>query len=124
MMKEWNMYEHDAVRHGLLNSRKDWIINNLPQFLTKDQFKEDNGFLIRVQKRLEDIMRKEEIEVVRKNLIEKNKYVKIINTGAKNARRGRKCSKQRYRFFNQTPIYQTGRNVATLAKPGKRSRLL
>lgn len=75
MMKEWNMYEHDSVRHSLLTTRKDWIINNLPQFVSKEQFREDNGFLIRVQKRLEDIIRKEEIEVVRKNLIEKNKYV-------------------------------------------------
>jgi hypothetical protein len=74
MMKEWNMYEHDAVRHSMLTTRKDWIIENLPQFVSKDQFREDNGFLIRVQKRLEDIIRKEEIEVVRKNLIEKNKY--------------------------------------------------
>lgn len=75
MMKEWNEYEHDSVRHSLLISKKDWIIEHLPSFVNQSQFKEDNGFLIKVHKRLEDIIRKEEIEVVRKNLIEKNTYV-------------------------------------------------
>ena len=75
MMKEWNEYEHDSVRHNILTTKKDWIIDNLPSFVTKEQFKEDNGFLIKVHKRLEDIIRKEEIEVVRRNLIEKNTYV-------------------------------------------------
>lgn len=75
LMKEWNIYEHDAVRHSLVYNKKEWIIDNLPKFVTKDQFKEDNGFLIKVHKKLEDIIRKEEIEVVRKNLIEKNTYV-------------------------------------------------
>lgn len=82
MMKEWNEFEHDAVRHNLLMSKKDWIIENLPSFVSKDQFKEDNGFLIKVHKRLEDIIRKEEIEVVRKNLIEKNTYVRDLNLGS------------------------------------------
>lgn len=75
MMKEWNEFEHDAVRHNLIMSKKDWIIENLSAFVSKEQFKDDNGFLIKVHKRLEDIIRKEEIEVVRKNLIEKNTYV-------------------------------------------------
>lgn len=83
MMKEWNEFEHDSVRHSLLMSKKDWIIENLPSFVSKEQFKEDNGFLIKVHKRLEDIIRKEEIEVVRRNLIEKNTYVDLINSGSK-----------------------------------------
>lgn len=75
MLKEWNMYEHDAVRHSLVENKKEWIIENLPKFITKDNFLEDNGFLIKVLKRLEDILRKEDIEVVRQNLVDKNAYV-------------------------------------------------
>lgn len=86
MMREWNEFEHDSVRHSLLMSKKDWIIENLPVFVSKDQFKEDNGFLIKVQKRLEDIIRKEEIEVIRKNLIEKNTYVRGDDVGAQGQR--------------------------------------
>ena len=69
MDKEWNIYEHDAVRHALVQQKKEWLIENLNKFVTRERFKEDNGFLIKVHKRLEDIIRKEEIEVVRRNLI-------------------------------------------------------
>jgi hypothetical protein len=75
MLKEWNIYEHDAVRHSLVDAKKEWIIENLPKFISKENFVDDNGFLIKVLKRLEDILRKEDIEVVRHNLVEKNAYV-------------------------------------------------
>ena len=75
MMKEWNIYEHDAVRHSVLANKKEWIIDNMEKFVTKEHFKEDNGYLIRVHKKLEEIIKKEEIEEAKYNLITKNAYV-------------------------------------------------
>ncbi len=80
-MKEWNVYEHDAVRHSLLSHKKEWIVNKLDKFVTKEQFKEDNGFLIRVHKKLDDIIRKEEIEEAKKALITDNTFVRSVEPG-------------------------------------------
>lgn len=75
MLKDWNIYEHDIVRHHLVKHKKEWIIENLPSILKADHFKDNNGFLIKVYKRLEDVIKKEEIEVLRSNLIVKNTFV-------------------------------------------------
>jgi hypothetical protein len=75
MLKNWNIYEHDVVRHHLIKQKKEWVIENLPNILKPDHFKDNNGFLIKVYKRLEDIIKKEEIEILRSNLISKNTFI-------------------------------------------------
>lgn len=79
MMKEWNIFEHDAVRHSLVTHKKEWIVNRLDKFVSQEQFKEDNGFLIRVHKKLDDIIRKEEIEEAKKVLITNNTFVASVH---------------------------------------------
>ena len=73
--KNIDIYNDDSVRIRFLQKNKEWILKRLKHIISYNDFKANNGQLIKIYKNLDDIAKKEQIEIVRKDLIEKNKFV-------------------------------------------------
>lgn len=72
--KNIDIYNDDSVRIRFMQKNKEWIQKRLKHILEYKDFKANNGQLIKIYKNQDDIAKKEQIEIVRKELIEKNKF--------------------------------------------------
>lgn len=54
---------------------KGILAEKVGRFVNRDDFNKDEGYLMLVSKQLEDINKKEEIETIRKQLVEQNTYI-------------------------------------------------
>lgn len=75
MMDNINKFSDDAIRKYYVKMNKGVLAEKIDKYVEKSDFTKDEGYLMLVSKQLEDINKKEEIETIRKKLVEQNTYI-------------------------------------------------
>jgi hypothetical protein len=75
MISNVNIHTDDAIRNYYLKIKKGDLALKINRFISKADFVKDEGFIMQIMKQLEDINKKEEIEIIRKKLVQQNAHV-------------------------------------------------
>lgn len=114
LVQNVNKFREEIVRGRFVKDHKPFVLQNLPNFVKKEDFIRDGGFLTKVYKNLEDITKKEDIEVVRKKLVEQNFYAaepspederKAVVTSSKNKFKRLLVLLQYWRILGREALY-------------------
>lgn len=76
MTQEIDIYQEEFIVEDFIKKKKEFLIGNLHKIVTKADFLSQNGFLLRIYKLLDDSVRKEQINVMKREIVEKNEFKK------------------------------------------------